>query len=145
MEGYCGWSLRFFIHNRARGQARDGATGGRPKGRDERDRASQIAWVFKNGERLRWWMCLSVFFLFFCSLRGSIAPALSPFGPTVGYSTSCPPRHAVLESKRQRGRALIIDIWLFGGAGTNLADGMGAPSPSLAPLKSKGSGINSWY
>ena len=43
----------------------------------------------------------------------------------------------------QRGRALIIDIWLSGGAGTNLADGMGAPRPSLAPLKSKGSGINS--
>ena len=35
----------------------------------------------------------------------------------------------------QRNRALIIDIWLSGGAGTNLADGMGAPRPSLAPLK----------
>ena len=45
-----------------------------------------------------------------------------------------------------RGQALIIDIWFFGGAETNLADGMGAPRPSLAPLKSKvskGSGINS--
>ena len=26
----------------------------------------------------------------------SIAPAFSPFGPTVGCSTSCPPRHSVV-------------------------------------------------
>jgi len=26
----------------------------------------------------------------------SFAPALSPFGPTVGCSTSCPPRHSVV-------------------------------------------------
>ena len=35
----------------------------------------------------------------------------------------------------QRGRALIIDIWLFGGEGSDFAVGMGAPRPSLAPLK----------
>ena len=40
-----------------------------------------------------------------------------------------------IESAGQRGQALIIDIWFFGGAETNLADGMGAPRPSLAPLK----------
>jgi hypothetical protein len=38
-------------------------------------------------------------------------------------------------AERQRGRALIIDICLSGGAGTNLADGMRGPRPSLAPLK----------
>ena len=38
--------IRLLNHNRARGQARDGATGGRPKGRDERDRASQIITSF---------------------------------------------------------------------------------------------------
>ena len=36
---------------------------------------------------------------------------------------------------RQRGRALIVDIWSSGGARTNLADGMGAPMSSLASLK----------
>jgi hypothetical protein len=37
----------------------------------------------------------------------------------------------------QRGRALIIDIWSSGGAGTNLADGMGAPTSSLAEKDSR--------
>jgi len=40
-----------------------------------------------------------------------------------------------IKNDGQRGRALIIDIWLSGGAGTNLADGMGTPRLSLAPLK----------
>ena len=35
----------------------------------------------------------------------------------------------------QRGRALIIDIWSSGGTRTNLADGMGAPTSSLASLE----------
>jgi hypothetical protein len=35
----------------------------------------------------------------------------------------------------QRGRALIIDILSSGGARTNLADGMGAPTSSLASLE----------
>ena len=35
----------------------------------------------------------------------------------------------------EMGQALIIDIWFSGGAVTSLADGMGAPRPSLAPLK----------
>ena len=38
----------------------------------------------------------------------------------------------------QRGRALIIDIWSSGGARTNLADGMGAPTSSLASLEWRG-------
>ena len=35
----------------------------------------------------------------------------------------------------QRGRALIIDILSSGGARTNLADGIGAPTSPLASLK----------
>jgi hypothetical protein len=37
----------------------------------------------------------------------------------------------------QRGRALIIDIWSSGRKGTNLADGMGAPTSSLAEKDSR--------
>ena len=42
------------------------ATEGRPKGRDERDRASQIERVFTNGERLRRRISSSVLFVFIC-------------------------------------------------------------------------------
>ncbi len=35
----------------------------------------------------------------------------------------------------QRGLALIIDIWLSGGAKTNLVDGIGAPTSSLASVE----------
>ena len=36
------------------------------------------------------------FYLCFFAQFDSIAPAFSPFGPTVGCSTSCPPRHSVV-------------------------------------------------
>ncbi len=44
-------------------------------------------------------------------------------------------QRAAREKASQRGRALIIDIWSSGGVKTNLADGMGAPTSSLASLK----------
>ena len=54
-----------------RGQVRDGATEGRPEGRDERDRASQIERIYTKGERLRRRISFSVLFVLIRKIRGS--------------------------------------------------------------------------
>ena len=41
----------------------------------------------------------------------------------------------VSASAASKGAALIIDIWPYGGSRTNPADGMGAPTSSLASLE----------
>jgi hypothetical protein len=65
------YQWNFVTHNRARGEARDGATEGRPKGRDERDRASQIKRIFTNGERRRRRFSLLVSLVFVQEIGGS--------------------------------------------------------------------------
>ncbi len=50
---------------------------------------SRIGSGFAGDFHRRFYSCLFANF-------DSIAPALSPFGPTIGCSTSCPPRHSVV-------------------------------------------------
>ena len=45
---------------------------GRPEGRDERDRASQIERIFTNGEPLRRRICLQVLFVFISESGSSV-------------------------------------------------------------------------
>jgi hypothetical protein len=52
---------------------RDGATEGRPEGRDERDRASQIERIFTNVELLRRRICLRVLYQCLLGFRFSKA------------------------------------------------------------------------
>lgn len=58
----------FFNRNRKGGHLGGRATEGQPEGRDERDRASQIAQISTNGERLRRRILFSVLFVFFVRL-----------------------------------------------------------------------------